>query len=40
MCEALGAVFEQVLTTETTFLIADATESDKYKVGRRQIPGI
>lgn len=32
MCAALGAIFEQVLTTETTFLLADTTGSDKYKV--------
>lgn len=32
ICDSLGAVFETALTIDTTFLVADATEGDKYRV--------
>jgi len=32
MTESLGGIFESALTLDTTFLIADRTEGDKYRV--------
>jgi hypothetical protein len=32
MTESLGGLFESALTLDTTFLIADRTEGDKYRV--------
>ena len=35
MCSTLGATFEPVLAVDATFLLADRTEGDKYRVSDR-----